>query len=102
MIGVKEVTELLSHSKSGFGTLLGVKEMEEGIRVDLDGEKQMSAYISVIIEYGSMIIDVAKKIQFLVKSEIENNTGIKVKSVDVNIMGIHVTKKNVKINQEKK
>lgn len=90
------VADLVAHSKGGFGTLLGAKEMEEGIKVDLINNNQMSAYISVIVEYGSIIIDVAKNLQDAVKQEIEKNTGIMVKSVDINIMGIKMTKKNAK------
>ncbi len=102
VINVQEVAGLVAHSKSGFGTLLGVKEIEEGIKVDLIDEKHMSTCISVIVKYGSVIIDVAKKIQSMVKSEIENKTGLMVKSVDVNIMGIQVAKKNVKASQTEK
>lgn len=102
VISIQDVAGLVAHSKSGFGTLLGVKEMEEGIKVDLIDEKHMSTYISVIVEYGSVIIDVAKNIQAVVKSEIENNTGLIVKSVDVNILGIQVAKKNIKTNQLEK
>lgn len=96
VINTQGVAGLVAHSKGGFGTLLGVKEMEEGIKVDLIDEKHMSAYISVIVEYGSVIIDVAKNIQSAVKSEIEKNTGLTVKSVDINILGIQMAKKNAK------
>jgi len=96
VINAQGVAGLVAHSKGGFGTLLGVKEMEEGIKVDLIDEKHMSAYISVIVEYGSVIIDVAKNVQSAVKSEIENNTGLMVKSVDINILGIQMAKKNTK------
>jgi len=96
VINTQGVAGLVAHSKGGFGTLLGVKEMEEGIKVDLIDEKNMSAYISVIVEYGSVIIDVAKNIQSAVKSEIEKNAGLIVKSVDINILGIQMAKKNAK------
>jgi uncharacterized alkaline shock family protein YloU len=96
VINTRGVAGLVAHSKSGFGTLLGVKEMEEGIKVDLIDEKHISAYISVIVEYGSVIIDVAKNIQSAVKNEIEKNTGLMVKSVDINILGIQMAKKNAK------
>ncbi|MFW6130007.1 MAG: Asp23/Gls24 family envelope stress response protein [Atribacterota bacterium] len=96
VINTRGVAGLVEHSKSGFGTLLGVKEMEEGIKVDLIDEKHMSAYISVIVEYGSVIIDVAKNIQSAVKNEIEKNTGLMVKSVDINILGIQMAKKSAK------
>jgi len=96
VINIQGVAGLIAHSKGGFGTLLGVKEIEEGIKIDLIDEKNMSAYISVIVEYGTVIIDVAKKIQSVVKDEIENNAGLTVKSIDVNIMGIQMAKKNSK------
>ncbi len=96
VINTQGVAGLVAHSKGGFGTLLGVKEMEEGIKVDLIDEKHMSAYISVIVEYGSVIIDVAKNIQSAVKIEIEKNAGLMVKTVDVNILGIQMAKKNAK------
>lgn len=99
VLNTSGVAGLVSHSKSSFGTLLGVKEMEEGIKIELSDEKSMSAYISVIIEYGFVIIDVAKEIQTIVKSEIENKTGLMVKKVDVNIMAIQMTKKNTKTIQ---
>ncbi|MDD4362802.1 MAG: Asp23/Gls24 family envelope stress response protein [Atribacterota bacterium] len=96
VINTKGVVGLVSGSKSGIGTLLGVKETEEGIKVDLINNKTMSTYISVVIEYGSTIIEVAKNIQSLLKKEIEKNTGIAVQSVDVNVMGIQISKKNNK------
>lgn len=98
VINIQGVAGLIAHSKGGFGTLLGVKEIEEGIKIELIDEKNMSAYISVIVEYGTVIIDVAKTIQSVVKDEIENNTGLNVKSIDVNIMGIQMAKKNSKTN----
>jgi uncharacterized alkaline shock family protein YloU len=99
VINIQGVAGLIAHSKGGFGTLLGVKEIEEGIKIDLIDDKNMSAYISVIVEYGSVIIDVAKKIQSVVKDEVENNTGLNVKSIDVNIMGIQMAKKNSKLTK---
>ena len=93
---ISGVAGLFAHSKSGIGTLLGVKEIEEGIRVDLTEGKSLSTFISVIVDYGSVIIDLAKKIQEVVKSEVEEKTGLVVKSVDVNIMGIQMPGKESK------
>lgn len=87
---------MVTHSKSGFGTLLGVKEIEEGIKVDLMEGKSMSTCISVIVEYGSTIIDLAKRIQLVVKSEVEDKTGLFVKAVDVNVMGVQMSGKQSK------
>jgi uncharacterized alkaline shock family protein YloU len=96
---IAEVAELVTPSKSGFGTLLGAKEIEEGIKVDLTEGGEVSACISVIVEYGAIIIDLAREIQSVVKSEIEKQTGLLVKSIDVNIMGIQTNKKDAKVSQ---
>ena len=90
VIGVLGVAGLATQSKGGIGTLLGIKEMEKGIKVELKENKEISANISVIIEYGSIIIEVAKEIQKKVKEEIETKTGLKVIEINVNIQGVHV------------
>jgi len=61
VISVSGVAGLATQSKGGIGTLLGIKELEKGIKVDLKENKEISTNISVIIEYGSVIIEVAKK-----------------------------------------
>lgn len=98
-INVPGVAGLVSHSKGGFGTLLGVKEIEEGIKVELKENQHISAFISIIVEYGYIIIDVAKKIQQEVKKELKNNTGLIVDSIDVNVMGISLSGQNTTINR---
>lgn len=100
VLSIQGVAGLVAHSKGGFGTLLGVKEVEERVKVDLVDEKHMSAIISVIVEYGSVIIDVAKKVQNVVKNEIEYKTGLFVKSIDINVIGIQTLRKNVKITRK--
>jgi len=75
------------------GTLLGTKELEKGINVDLRENKEVSTTISVILEYGSIIIDVAKEIQKKVKGELETKTGLKVTGINVNIQGVHIEEK---------
>jgi uncharacterized alkaline shock family protein YloU len=72
---------------------LGTKELEKGINVDLRENKEVSTTISVILEYGSIIIDVAKEIQKKVKGELETKTGLKVTEVNVNIQGVHIEEK---------
>jgi len=47
----------------------------------------------VIIEYGSIIIEVAKEIQKRVKEEIEVKTGLKATEINVNVQGVHIDEK---------
>lgn len=93
VISIAGVAGLATHAKGGIGTLLGTKELEKGIKVDLKENKEVSTTISVILEYGSIIIQVAREIQKKVKEELENKTGLKVTSVDVNIQGVHIEEK---------
>ena len=90
VIGIPGVAGLATRAKGGIGTLLGTKELEKGINVDLRENKEVSSTISVILEYGSIIIDVAKEIQKKVKEELETKTGLKVTGINVNIQGVHI------------
>lgn len=94
VIGIEGVAGLATHSKGGIGTLLGTKELEKGIKVDLRENKEVSTIISVILEYGSVIIQVANEIQKKVKNELETKTGLKVTGVNINIQGVHIEEKN--------
>ena len=46
--------------------------------------------MSIVVEYGSNIPDVAWEVQDKVKTEIETMTGINVESVNVSVDGINV------------
>ena len=93
VINIVGVAGLATHSKGGIGTLLGTKELEKGIKVDLKENKEVSTTISVILEFGSIIIEVAKEIQKKVKEELESKTGLKVTGVNVNVQGVHIEEK---------
>ena len=56
VINIPGVAGLATHSKGGIGTLLGTKELEKGIKVDLKENKELSTTVSVILEFGSIII----------------------------------------------
>lgn len=99
VIGIPGVAGLATRAKGGIGTLLGAKELEKGINVDLRENKEVSTTISVILEYGSIIIDVAKEIQKKIKGELETKTGLKVTGVNVNIQGVHI--EDVHIEEKK-
>ncbi|MDD5015191.1 MAG: Asp23/Gls24 family envelope stress response protein [Atribacterota bacterium] len=93
VISIPGVAGLATRAKGGIGTLLGTKELEKGINVDLRENKEVSTTISVILDYGSIIIDVAKEIQKKVKEELEGKTGLRVTGINVNIQGVHIEEK---------
>jgi uncharacterized alkaline shock family protein YloU len=65
----------------------GKKNLSKGIKVET-GEKDTKIDVSIIVEYGTRIPDVAFEIQNKVKNAVESMTGLKVSSVNVSVQGI--------------
>ena len=63
-----------------------------GIKVDFD-ENQILLDTYLTVEYGVKIPDIAWDIQDKVKKTLEENTGMKVKAINVHIQGINFDKK---------
>jgi uncharacterized alkaline shock family protein YloU len=77
------------------GTLAGIteaisgkKSYTKGVKVDIN-EKTAKIDVSIIVEYGARIPDVAFEIQTKVKKSVETMTGLKVSEVNVNVQGVH-------------
>lgn len=72
----------------------GKKNYTKGVKVDVD-EKTAKIDVSIIVEYGARIPDVAFEIQTKVKKSVETMTGLKVSEVNVNVQGVHaITEKD--------
>ena len=63
------------------------RNLTKGVRIDLDGDK-VSVHITIVVEYGSPVPDVARGIQENVKKAIETMTGLNVDNVDIHVSGI--------------
>lgn len=59
------------------------KIKEKGIKVDTKGKDELAIEISVILKYGTNVIEVAKVIQEKVKETVESVVGMHVKDIDV-------------------
>ena len=80
----------------------GKKNLARGIKVDIDG-KNAKIDVSIIVDYGARIPDVAFEIQSRVKNTVETMTGLKVSEVNVHVQGVHaVTEKNEEKQEENK
>lgn len=88
---VKGVSGMVSSISGGFAELLGKKNMSKGVKVNVT-EKTVSLDLSIIVEYGAKIPDVAWKIQEKVKNEVEAMTGLNVTAVNVSVEGVNVPK----------
>lgn len=71
----------------GIAERLGRKNLSKGVKVEV-GETEAAIDISIIVDYGARIPDVAANIQSAVKTSIEKMTGLKVIEVNVNVQGV--------------
>ncbi len=71
----------------GIGQMLGRKQLTKGVKVEI---KDDSAFIdiSIIVEYGSKIPDIAKQIQDNVKESVVTMTGLNIGAVNVHVQGV--------------
>ncbi len=78
----------------------GKKNLARGIKVDIDG-KNAKIDVSIIVEYGARIPDVAFEIQSRVKNTVETMTGLKVSEVNVHVQGVHAASAKNEKQQER-
>ncbi|MFD0872103.1 Alkaline shock protein 23 [Chlamydia abortus] len=68
----------------GIAELLGRKNLSKGVKVEV-GQKEAAIDVSIIVEFGHKIPEVAGEIQQNVKQAIESMTGLDVVEVNVHI-----------------
>ncbi|AEI41234.1 Asp23/Gls24 family envelope stress response protein [Paenibacillus mucilaginosus] len=68
----------------GIAELLGRKNMAKGVKVEV-GQREAAIDVSVVIEFGTRIPEVASGVQQNVKQAIESMTGLSVVQVNVHI-----------------
>ena len=72
----------------GVNQILGSnKKYSKGVKIELEGN-EVVINLFVIVRYGVKIPDVAFSIQNAVKNSVEGMTGLKVKSVNINVQGV--------------
>lgn len=80
----------MSSPSSGLADMFARKNSRnftKGVRIDLDGN-MVTVDITIVVEYGSPVPDVARGIQENVKKAIETMSGLTVHSVDVHVSGV--------------
>ena len=72
----------------GINQILGSnKKYSKGVKIEVEGN-EVVINLYVIVKYGVKIPDVAFSIQNSVKNSVEGMTGLKVKSVNINVQGV--------------
>ena len=74
----------------GITERLGLKDASKGVKIDLVDEDKISIELSIIIEVGAEIKKVVKELQQKVRTDVEKTTGLKVDSINVQVLGINV------------
>jgi len=68
----------------GIAELLGRKNLSKGVKVEV-GQREAAVDVSIIVEFGHRIPEVASAIQRNVKQAIESMTGLSVVEVNIHI-----------------
>ena len=71
--------------------MLSKKNNSKGVRIILS-EDTVSVECNLVVLYGHPVVEIAKNVQSGIVSAIESMTGLKVKSVDVNVGSISMAK----------
>ncbi|MCD7947121.1 MAG: Asp23/Gls24 family envelope stress response protein [Oscillospiraceae bacterium] len=71
----------------------GKKALRKGVHIYVE-ENSIRVELAVLIHYGFIIQDVARKVQEMVYSAVENTTGLTVECVNVRVAGIVFPKEN--------
>ena len=91
-IAISEIAGVYGMSGAFAGiteAISGKKSYTKGIKVEILDSKSAKIDVSIIVEYGTRIPEVAFEIQTKVKKSVETMTGLKVSAVNVNIQGVH-------------
>lgn len=57
-----------------------------------DPIEELDIYINIIVDFGTKIMDACKKIQDDVKNAVENLSGMNVRHVNINVVGVYSPK----------
>lgn len=87
-VEVEGVAGMSGGFAGGIAELLGRKNLAKGVKVEV-GQKEAAVDVSVIVEFGSKIPEVAAEIQRNVKEAVEAMTGIQVVEVNVHVHDVH-------------
>lgn len=88
---VKGVFGMAGGIQGGIAELLGKKNLSKGVKLTAV-DNDVTVDLSIIVEYGVKIPDVAWELQKKVKNEVEAMTGLNVVGVNISVDGVNVPK----------
>ena len=67
---------------------IGAGNWAKGVRIKIDEQNDVSIDCSIIVSYGSCIVNVAKAAQEAIANAVEAFSGVKTAAVNVNVCGV--------------
>lgn len=93
---------ITSHSVADVSSRFAKRNFSKGIKIIVTDDK-VSVDISIIIKFGYKIHEVSEEVQKRIKIALETMVGMKVKEVNVNVLGIQFDKiLKAKVNPAKR
>ena len=88
-LATSQVEGIVNMSSGFVGDLANILGRgKKGVKVEV-GEQEVAIDLSVVVEYGAIIPDVALRVQESVKEAIESMTGLSVIEINVHVQGIN-------------
>ncbi|NLK20926.1 MAG: Asp23/Gls24 family envelope stress response protein [Epulopiscium sp.] len=88
---VEGVAGMSGNFTGGIAEVLGKKNLSKGVKVEV-GEREVSIDLSLVIEFGFKIPEVALAVQKKVKAAIETMTGLSVIEINLHVTGVYFDK----------
>lgn len=79
-----------SRLKDNFVELLRKENLARGVEITINEDK-ISVDLYIIVSYGTKISEVAQNVMETVKYAVENQIGLQVERVNVNVQGVRVS-----------
>ncbi len=90
-IEIEGVAGMSGGFSGGLAELLGKKNLTKGVKVEV-GKEECAIDLFIVVEYGSDIPSMCKKIQSNVKKGVETMTGLRVIETNIHIQGVRIAK----------
>lgn len=88
---VEGVKGMVGRASDNIVELLGRKNLSKGVDV-IVGEGDLTLGLSLVVNYGSSIVEVSKNVSEKVKNAVETMTGLDVAAVNINVAGVDIEK----------
>ena len=85
---VEGVVGLSTKPGADIAEFIGKKNWAKGIKVEVDEDNRVDIDCNVILRYGQNVVTTASAIQIAIYKAVDDITGIKISSVNVNICEI--------------